>query len=321
MATAKRAGRRERKGEPILFRRRIRFGFCRETCLVRGVKTIRIEHHTRYTYSEPVELLPHRLLLRPRAGHDIRIESAELRIVPEPRLMWQRDIYGNSVGVASFAGPTTELTIDSVVCLQHFESQPLDFLVDERAVMFPFQIDLSERVEMIPYQMPCFPNDSARVREWTETFWRPGSLIETYALLQGMSQAIAKGFAYGAREEPGVQRPAETLRLRSGSCRDFATLFIEACRFLGLAARFVSGYLHSPETTQGDGSTHAWAEVYLPGAGWKGFDLTSGLLAGDAHIPTAVVRHPADAPPVAGSFVGPPDCRGDMRVKVRVTEA
>lgn len=284
------------------------------------MKKIRINHQTLYTYSEPVTLLPHRLMIRPRAGHDIRIDAATLEISPPHQLLWQRDIYGNSVCVVTFPEPVRELAIRSEVLLQHFEAQPLNFLVDERAVMFPFQIDLSERVEMIPYQLPCFPNDSAAVRQWTEEFWRPGSLIETYALLHGMSQAIAKGFAYGAREEPGVQRPADTLRLRAGSCRDFATLFIEACRFLGLAARFVSGYLHSPATAIGDGCTHAWAEVYLPGAGWKGFDLTSGLLAGDDHIPVAVVRHPADAPPVAGSFVGSPECTSTMKVKVGVAE-
>ncbi len=284
------------------------------------MKKIRIDHHTRYTYSEPVTLLPHRLLLRPRAGHDIRIETAELEISPPHELLWQRDIYGNSVGLVTFSEPVTELSIRSEVLLQNFEAQPLNFLVDERAVMFPFHFDLSERVEMIPYQMPCFPSDSAVVRDWVSEFWRPGQMIETYALLYDMSQAIAKRFAYGRREEPGVQRPAETLQRQAGSCRDFATLFIEACRFFGLAARFVSGYLHSPSTALGDGSTHAWAEVYLPGAGWKGFDLTSGLLAGDDHIPAAVTRHPADAPPIAGSFIGSPGCQTSMRVKVSVRE-
>lgn len=282
------------------------------------MKKIRIEHDTLYTYSEPVTLLPHRLMLRPRAGHDIRIETAELSISAAHELSWQRDIYGNSVGVVTFSEAVTELSIRSEVMLQHFEVQPLNFLVDERAVMFPFHFDLTERVEMIPYQMPCFPSDSEAVREWVDGFWRPGNMIETYVLLDTMSKAISSGFTYRVREEPGVQRPVETLQQRSGSCRDFATLFIEACRFFGLAARFVSGYLHSPLTRQGDGSTHAWAEVFLPGAGWKGFDTTSGLLAGDDHIAMAVTRHPADAPPIAGSFVGTPSCQSTMRVRVDV---
>lgn len=285
------------------------------------MKKIRIYHHTHYTYSEPVTLLPHRLLLRPRAGHDIRIEEANLVISASHDLSWHRDIQGNSVGVATFKEAVTELEITSEVLLQHFEVMPLNFVVDERAVMFPFHSDLSERVEMIPFQMPCFPNDSAVVREWVERFWRPGQLIETYGLLATMAEAIAGDFAYRRREEPGVQRPSETLAVKSGSCRDFATLFIEACRFFGLAARFVSGYLHAPATAPDeDGSTHAWAEVYLPGAGWKGFDITSGRVTGADHIAVAMARHPAEAPPIAGSFLGPVDCRSSMRVKVEVRE-
>jgi transglutaminase-like putative cysteine protease len=284
------------------------------------MKQIRIEHTTFYTFSEQVRLLPHRLMLRPRAGHDIRIETAEMSISVPHELMWQRDIYGNSVGIANFTEPADALEIRSEVVLQHFEVQPLNFLVDERAVMFPFHFDLSERVEMIPYQMPCFPSDSEAVRDWVKSFWVPGQMIETYGLLDMMNKAIASGFTYGQREEPGVQRPGETLQKRSGSCRDFATLFIEACRFFGLAARFVSGYLHSPLTVLGDGSTHAWAEVYLPGAGWKGFDTTSGLVTGADHIAVAVTRHPADAPPIAGSFIGSPNCSSTMRVKVDVRE-
>ncbi|MFA6959792.1 MAG: transglutaminase family protein [Opitutaceae bacterium] len=284
------------------------------------MKQIRIEHHTLYTYSEPVRLLPHRLMLRPRAGHDIRIEKADLTLSAPHELIWQRDIYGNSVGITRFEESVTELSIYSDVVLQHFEIKPLNFLVDERAVMFPFHFDLSERVEMIPYQMPCYPSDSEAVRDWVKTFWVPGQLIETYVLLDMMNKAIASGFTYGQREEPGVQRPGETLARRAGSCRDFATLFIEACRFFGLAARFVSGYLHSPLTVLGDGSTHAWAEVYLPGAGWKGFDMTSGLVAGDDHIAVAVTRHPEDASAVSGSFVGPQGCKSTMQVRVDVRE-
>lgn len=284
------------------------------------MKKIRIIHNTYYTYSEPVTLMPHRLMLRPRAGHDIRVEEAELNISVPHELSWQRDIYGNSVGVVTFTEPVTEISITSEVVLQHFEAKPLNFLVDDRAVMFPFHSDLSERVEMIPYQMPCFPSDSAAVRDWVHEFWRPGQMIETYVLLDTMNKAIAQGFTYGRREEPGVQRPADTLARRSGSCRDFATLFMEACRFFGLASRFVSGYLHSPSTVQDDGSTHAWAEVYLPGAGWKGFDTTSGLVTGDDHIAVAVTRHPADAPPIAGSFIGTAECKSTMKVKVDVHE-
>jgi transglutaminase-like putative cysteine protease len=186
--------------------------------------------------------------------------------------------------------------------------------------MFPFYFEPSERLDLIPYQTLCFPSDSETIAQWLEKFWRPGQMIETYALLDNINKEIVQKFAYQMREEPGVQRPAETLDKRSGSCRDFATLFIDACRYFGLAARFVSGYLHCPETVDGHGSTHAWAEVYLPGAGWKGFDNTSGIVVGQDHIAIAVTRHPEDAPPISGSYSGETTAESTMQVKVDVTE-
>ncbi len=269
-----------------------------------GMKRIRIQHRTTYTYPEPVSLLPHKLMIRPRSGYDIKLESTALAITPAHTIKWQRDIYGNSVATVTFSEPTTLLDITSDVELTNFETEPLDFLVDEKAVMFPFYFEPSERVDLIPFQTLSFPDSSPMVRDWLQTFWQPGQTIETYVLLDRINKEIVQNFTYVMREEPGVQRPAETLTTRQGSCRDFATLFIEACRYFGLPARFVSGYLHCPETVQGHGSTHAWAEVYLPGAGWKGFDNTSGIVVGQDHIAVAVTRHPEDAPPIAGSFTG-----------------
>jgi transglutaminase-like putative cysteine protease len=285
------------------------------------MKRIRIRHDTTYDYSAPVTLQTHRLLLRPRAGHDIRIERASLVISPKHEIKWSRDIYDNSVVTATFLEPTQRLSVASDVTILHWEDSPFNFLVDERALQFPFYSDLAERVEMIPYQMLCFPNDSAVIRQWAQPFWRPGQMIETYALLDAINKAIARDFEYRVREEPGVQRPSETLQKRSGSCRDFATLFIETCRYFGLAARFVSGYLHWPATATGHGYTHAWSEVYLPGAGWIGFDSTSGLVAGADHIAAAVTRHPAEAPPISGTFVSAPLATPPtMTVKVDVSE-
>ncbi len=243
------------------------------------MKRIRIRHSTSYRYSEPVTLGPHKLMIRPRAGHDIQLESSSLLIEPANTVKWHRDIYGNSVAMASFLEPANELLIASEVVIAHYDTQPLDFVVDEKAVTFPFYFDPSERVDLIPYQTLCFPGDSAAVRDWLQQFWRPGQLIETYVLLDTINKYIVRNFSYRMREAPGVQRPAETLAERAGSCRDFAALFIEACRYFGMAARFVSGYLHCPETVHGHGSTHAWAEVYLPGAGWIGFDNTSGTIS------------------------------------------
>ena len=285
------------------------------------MKHIRIQHSTAYQYSEPVTLLPHKLMIRPRVGHDIQLISSSLLITPNNVVKWHRDIYGNSVAMVTFKGPCTGMSIVSDVVVTHYEAEPLDFLVDEKALMFPFYFDPSERVDLIPYQTLCFPSDSETVREWLEQFWRPGQMIETYALLDKINKEIVQNFAYRMREEPGVQRPAETLEKRSGSCRDFATLFIDACRYFGLAARFVSGYLHCPETVDGHGSTHAWAEVYLPGAGWKGFDNTSGIVVGQDHIAVAVTRHPEDAPPISGSYRAENAVTSTMQVEVEVTDA
>jgi len=284
------------------------------------MKRIRIQHSTAYQYSEPVTLLPHKLMIRPRVGHDIQLVSSSLVISPRNIVKWHRDIYGNSVAMVTFKAPSAELSIVSDVVVSHYEAEPLDFLVDEKALMFPFYFDPSERLDLIPYQTSCFPSDSETVSQWLEQFWRPGQVIETYVLLDKINKEIVRNFAYQMREEPGVQRPAETLEKRSGSCRDFATLFIDACRYFGLAARFVSGYLHCPDTVDGHGSTHAWAEVYLPGAGWKGFDNTSGIVVGQDHIAVAVTRHPEDAPPISGSYSGETTAAPQMRVKVEVTE-
>lgn len=282
------------------------------------MQRLQIDHLTVYEFNEVVALLPHKLLLRPREGHDVRIESAELHISPFPLLRWQRDVYGNSVAVASFTQPSHTLSIASRVLLQHYGDQPLDFLVADHAVRYPFQYDAAERIDLEPCLMPVFPQDQPSISAWLQSFWQPGQIVETYLLLEWINKAIAYGFTYVQREQPGVQTPATTLNQRSGSCRDTATLFIEACRCLGLAARFVSGYLYVLDDTQGLGSTHAWAEVYLPGAGWKGFDTTSGLLAGHDHITVAVGRHPESVPPVAGAFIAPGGQAPLMRVEVRV---
>ena len=284
------------------------------------MRRLQIKHVTTYQYTEIVVLLPHKLLLRPREGHDIRIESAELTIFPAHQLQWQRDAYDNSVAQTTFLVPDSQLRISSRVLIQHYDDQPLDFLVADYAVFFPFQYDTAERVDLWPYLSTIFDQDRSILDDWLRQFWYPGQVVETYLLLEWINKAIATGFSYQQREEPGVQTPATTLTRRAGSCRDFATLFIEACRSLGLAARFVSGYLYTPQLPQGQGATHAWSEVYLPGAGWKGFDSTSGLVAGNDHIPVAMSRHPESVPPVSGSFQAVNPQSPSMSVMVEVAE-
>ncbi len=284
------------------------------------MRRLKIEHATIYTYDIAVQLQPHKLLLRPREGHDIRLESSRLEISPAYKIKWQRDVYGNSVAVVTFLEPAARLSIFSEVHIQHFEAAPLDFLVAEYALHFPFHYDPAEQVDLIPYRMSVFPADTQSLREWLVQFYKPDQVLETYVLLDNLNKAIAQTMGYAMREEPGVQSPAETLAKHSGSCRDLATLFIEACRFLGLAARFVSGYLYTPTLQAGPGATHAWSEVYLPGAGWKGFDSTSGEVVGNDHIAVAVSRHPEAVPPVSGTFIGYAGPSSSMEVDVRVTE-
>jgi len=281
------------------------------------MKTIRIFHLTEYSFSAPVTLGDQVLLLRPREGHDIRIQSSRLQVSPVHTVKWYRDIYGNSVGVLHLPEPSDHLSIESEVVIENYATQPLDFIVDERVVTFPFAFDPDERLDLLPYRTHSWPGDTKRLKEWVDRFWQPGQSIETFVLLDQMNRTIVGEFAYRMREEPGVQAPAATLSLGTGSCRDFATLFIEACRYLGLPARFVSGYLHNPGATQ-HGSTHAWSEVYLPGAGWVGFDNTSGLVTGVDHIATAVHRHPETIPPVAGDFTGADGITSTLSVRVEV---
>lgn len=283
------------------------------------MKQIRIHHLTEYQFTQPVKLTEHRLHLRPREGHDIRIISSRLDVSPSYQTKWYRDIYGNSVGLLYLKESTSLLRIESEVVIEHYAERPLDFVVDQRAVTFPFPFEPEDRLDLLPYCTHNWPNHTTQLKQWVSRFWQPGQSIETYVLLDQMNKAIATDFAYGMREEPGVQNPDDTLRLRTGSCRDFAAFFIEACRYLGLPARFVSGYLLNPGSTQ-HGSTHAWSEVYLPGAGWVGFDNTSGLVAGTKHIATAVHRHPEAVPPVSGSYISKGSVSSTLRVGVEVTQ-
>ena len=268
------------------------------------MQELKVAHLTEYTFTEPVTLEPHRLLLRPREGHDIRIVSSKLEITPTHSIKWHRDVYDNNVATVSFQEPASYLSIFSEVILEHYEESPFDFLVADYAVNYPFQYQSREEADLIPYQKPNYPEDQAMLRDWLNGSGMVQGAVETYVLLDQLCKWIPANLNYQMREEPGVQSPSQTLNNGSGSCRDYAALFMEICRELGMASRFVSGYLHAPSTQSGHGHTHAWAEVYLPGPGWKGFDPTSGELTAREHIPVAVSRHPEWIPPVAGSFVG-----------------
>ena len=222
----------------------------------------------------------------------------------------------NSLAIVDFLARTNKLTIASEVTIQHYEQAPYDFRVEEYAVNYPFTYDFKEQADLAAFQSPIFVNDQSTVNNWLQQFQFNG--METYSLLLKLNQTINQNFSYQMREEAGVQLPSLTLSKRSGSCRDYATLFIEACRNLGLASRFVSGYIHAPATEYGNAATHAWAEVYIPGKGWKGFDPTSGEVTGNRHIAVAVARNPETVSPVSGSFIGPSMTSPIMVVNVQV---
>lgn len=280
------------------------------------MQRFKILHRTYYNFSGPVWLEPHALRLRPKEGHELRIESSSLKITPPAALRWHRDVEDNSVAVATFDAPTQQLAIESEVIIQQYNEAPLDFLVDDYATHFPFTYNADDRVLLSPYLNADNSSGNGTLAEWVANIWQPGEPIQTYALLQRLCIHINQSLSYQIREEPGVQTPLDTLSRGAGSCRDFANLFMEAVRHLGLAARFVSGYLHAEPSSENYGSTHAWAEVFLPGAGWKGFDPTIGIIVGTDHIAVAVARLPESVPPISGTFVGPPGSSLDVGVWV-----
>lgn len=280
----------------------------------------KILHRTYYNFTTEVLLQPHELRLRPREGHDLRIESSSLLISPEASLRWQRDMEDNSIAIASFSSPAKQLSIESEIIISQFNEAPLDFLVADYAVDFPFIYLPDDQVVLLPYMIMALPESSNALTELVAKVWQAGEPIQTVVLLQRIIAHINQSLAYTIREEPGVQSPKETLQKQSGSCRDFAYLFMEIARSLGLAARFVSGYLNAEPSLTDFGATHAWAEVYLPGVGWKGFDPTSGLIVGPNHIALAVARLPESVPPVAGSYIGPAGATLDVGVWVTALE-
>lgn len=282
------------------------------------MRKLKIQHLTRYQYTETVTLLPHTLHLRPREGHDIRVQSSKLEISPMCHVQWKRDVYDNSVAVASFHQAANELTIASEVIVQNYAEQLLYFTLDDYARFFPFNYHPVDMICLTPYKTPVFKQEQAWLNNWIADCCYLQNPVDTISMLTTLNTKIANSFRYLVREEPGVQSPAQTLSSGEGSCRDFATLFIETCRHCGLASRFVSGYIRNDSSAPWNTATHAWAEVYLPGAGWRGFDPTSGLLVSGDHIAVAVHHHPEAIPPVSGSLVGSDHAQSTMSVAVTV---
>jgi len=262
-------------------------------------------------------------MLRPRESRDLRLISSQLVITPEANVTWAEDIQGSAVAMAYFHAAADVLRIDSTVRLElHAAAWPV-FDVAASAASYPFKYADHERIDLGALAIQQYPDPSGRLRAWARGFVR-GAQTDTLSMLKDLSAGVSTWISYQSRDDEGTQTPLQTLDRGWGSCRDFAVLFAEAARSLGLGARVVSGYLFKPDEASagvsGSGSTHAWAEVFLPGAGWITFDPTNRSIGGFNLIPVAVARDIAQVVPVAGSFVGSTDAFRGMTVSVSVTQ-
>jgi transglutaminase-like putative cysteine protease len=280
------------------------------------MKRIRITHVTEYHYHAPVTFGPHRAMLRPREGHDLHIESSRLKIEPKANVRWLRDVYGNSIAIITFTEPAQKLSLFSEMNVDLYDDTPIDCVTDPIAQSYPFQYPANEQVEIIPYRLPSYPHDGPALQKWLLGIYSPGQLINTSELLNKLNTHIYETFQYLHREEPGVQLPCQTLALGTGSCRDYAVFMMEAARHWGFASRFVTGYIQMGEGQHG--ATHAWTEIYIPGAGWRGFDPTNNKLVGSEHVSVAVAREQDKASPLSGFWEGPQDAWDRMEVSVQV---
>lgn len=271
---------------------------------------VALNHVTHYRYDRPINLGPQIIRLRPCAHARTRILSYSMRVVPgEHFINWQQDPQANYLARMVFPEKTTEFRIEVDFVAEMAVHNPFDFFLEPEAEEFPFSYPAEQAHELQPYRACLRPTPAFSA--YLATI--PHEKVRTIDFLVGLNQRLQQDIRYTIRMEPGVQTPEKTLTKRSGSCRDSAWLLVQLLRHLGFAARFVSGYLIqlAPDIKSLDGPSgpeadftdlHAWCEVYLPGAGWIGFDPTSGLLAGEGHIPVACSPDPGSAAPVTGGL-------------------
>jgi transglutaminase-like putative cysteine protease len=284
-----------------------------------------IKHVTTYRYRRPVALGEHRMMLRPRDDYDQKVLQSELEIRPKPReLAWGRDTLGNHVAIAHFADRSDELRVVSTICLEHMPKGFYEADIKDYARIYPFSYIPQDWSHLRRFILPL-PLEP-ELRCWSDQFFRNGSAI-THALLVDMTRTIRRTFMHVARHEKGIQDPIRTIALGSGSCRDLAMLMIAVLRSRGIAARFVSGYVHLAEEEHEDehqitgGNTHAWVQVYVPGPGWVDFDPTAGVVGNQNLIRVAAVERPRDAIPLQGTWYGSASDHLAMEVAVTVKAA
>jgi transglutaminase-like putative cysteine protease len=284
---------------------------------------LNVRHTTTYRYRRPVRLGDHRLMLRPRDSHDLRLIQTNLNFSPPASVRWIHDVFGNSIAIASFAEPAAELRIESSLQLETYDVQRPAFQITPEAVSYPFIYSADDRIDLGRMLERHYPDPTDRLGSWARGFVRSNP-TDTSALLADLNSGITAWVKYLSREAAGTQTPVETLDRGWGTCRDLAMLLIEAARSLGFGARVVTGYLDNPSAgilptaAMGAGTTHAWADIYVPGSGWIAYDPTNGTSGGDNLIRVAVTRDISQAVPVSGSYVGTPDDYLDMTVDVTV---
>ncbi len=281
-----------------------------------------IEHSTEYRFKKAVEFGLHRLTFRPRDGHDMRVLATQLEVSPPAtRVDLVHDVYGNSVALIHPGGRAAVLKITSRFTVDHLGSTVFDLPAASESNWMPPSYTAAERLALTPFMLPSFTDPDHGVRAWAQPFASLGSQDggprKAIAL---MTQAIRENFDYAVREEEGVQSPQQTLALKGGACRDFATLMIDALRQLGIAARFVSGYLYSAGAggNKGGGATHGWVQVYLPDCGWFSVDPTNNLIGGKDLIRIAFGREASEVTPLSGAWFGDPGDYVGMSVAVSV---
>lgn len=282
---------------------------------------LKVHHRTSYRYHRPVDFGPHRLMLRPRESRTLRLLSHELQISPAASVAWSNDVSGNAIATATFGQPADTLVVDSLAELTlEAEEWPV-FDIAASASSYPFLLGDDEMTDLGALRLQAYLDPAGRLQGWAQGFVS-GPRADTLSLLRAISDGVAGQTTYEEREDDAAQSPVETLERGRGSCRDFAVLFADAVRSLGFGARIVSGYLHDPARnaigSAGAGSTHAWTEVYIPGAGWVMFDPTNRSVGGFNLIPVAVGRHISQTMPVSGSFTGDADAFESLDVAVTV---
>jgi transglutaminase-like putative cysteine protease len=285
-----------------------------------------IHHKTEYRYDRPVAFGEHRIMLRPRDGHDLRVLKGALEIEPKPAsLRWIHDVFGNSVAIATFEARGKTLTFSSTATVEHNPAEEFALTADDTAYFYPFLYNDEEFPDLVQFITPQYGDPDGELSAWARGFLDEQGMTPTYNILSGMTHGIREAFTYRKRHEHGTQHPLDTLQTKSGTCRDYALFMIEALRRLGIAARFVSGYLFIPGDRAhgyvGGGSTHAWVQVYLPSAGWIEFDPTNGIIGTRDLVRVAVARDPRQAIPLHGTYMGPADAFVGMNVSINVVSA